>query len=76
MDVKTLIIAGGVAANQGLRKALKESVTRDLSPVKLVTPSLDLCGDNAAMIGIAGFILANQGHFAKWNLNANSSLSL
>ncbi|MDR1521434.1 MAG: tRNA (adenosine(37)-N6)-threonylcarbamoyltransferase complex transferase subunit TsaD [Streptococcaceae bacterium] len=75
MNVKMLVVAGGVAANKGLREALSESV--GYNPlVKLVVPPLNLCGDNAAMIGIAGFVEASKGHFAKWDLNADSSLSL
>jgi N6-L-threonylcarbamoyladenine synthase len=75
MDVKMLIIAGGVAANKGLRRAFSKSVTCDLTSTKLVIPPLNLCGDNAAMIGMAAFAEAMQGHFAKWDLNANSSLA-
>ncbi|MDR1473346.1 MAG: tRNA (adenosine(37)-N6)-threonylcarbamoyltransferase complex transferase subunit TsaD [Lactobacillales bacterium] len=75
MDVKMLIIAGGVAANKGLRKAFRKSVAYDLTSIKLVIPPLNLCGDNAAMIGMVAFAEAMQGYFAKWDLNANSSLA-
>jgi N6-L-threonylcarbamoyladenine synthase len=49
--VKQLIIAGGVAANQGLRQRLQSS---DLG-VEIVIPSMKYCTDNAAMIAAAAY---------------------
>ena len=46
----SVIIAGGVAANQALRNALRE---RCAVPVRW--PPLSLCTDNAAMIGAAAY---------------------
>ncbi|WP_407271875.1 tRNA (adenosine(37)-N6)-threonylcarbamoyltransferase complex transferase subunit TsaD [Radiobacillus sp. PE A8.2] len=73
-DVKQLIVAGGVAANQGLRKALTDKFENE--PIELLIPPLHLCTDNAAMIGAAGSIAYNQGHRAGWDLNANPALDL
>lgn len=50
-DAKMFIIAGGVAANKGLRKKIRERITM----VKVVVPEFKYCTDNAAMIGIAGY---------------------
>ncbi len=50
-NAKMFIIAGGVAANKGLRKKINERVTM----VKVVVPEFKYCTDNAAMIGIAGY---------------------
>jgi N6-L-threonylcarbamoyladenine synthase len=47
-----LVAAGGVAANQTLRRAL-ERYARE-SGLRLVAPPLRLCGDNGAMIAWAG----------------------
>lgn len=47
-----LVVAGGVAANQPIRKALEALATRNGLP--FVAPPLWLCTDNAAMIGWAG----------------------
>ena len=44
--VKTLVVAGGVAANQGLR----ERLVAEIQDVKVIIPPLRLCGDNAGMI--------------------------
>lgn len=53
-NVKQIVIAGGVAANRGLRKALKDEVDK-LTEVKLTFPSMKYCTDNAAMIAVAGY---------------------
>ena len=46
---KTLALAGGVAANSGLRTMLQQRA--DYNGMKVYYPPLALCGDNAAMIG-------------------------
>lgn len=48
----SLVVAGGVAANQALRDALQ--ILCDQQDFMLATPPLRLCTDNAAMIGWAG----------------------
>lgn len=72
--VKQLIVAGGVAANQGLRQALDEAMS-DLPEIDLIIPPLRLCSDNAAMIGAFGHILLEKKQFAPLSLNAVPSLS-
>lgn len=58
---KALTLVGGVAANTLLRERLTRLCTQ--SAVAFFTPPLDLCTDNAAMIGIAaGFRLAANEH--------------
>ena len=69
--VKTLVVAGGVAANQGLRERLAEEVT----DVDVVIPPLRLCRDNAGMIALAAAIECDQKHFAELDLNAKPSLA-
>lgn len=69
--VKTLVVAGGVAANQGLRERLAEEIT----DVGVVIPPLRLCGDNAGMIALAAAIECDQKHFAELDLNAKPSLA-
>ncbi|MDH6364966.1 N6-L-threonylcarbamoyladenine synthase [Enterococcus sp. PF1-24] len=72
--VKQLIIAGGVAANQGLKQGMAEMVAENFPIMPLIIPPLRLCGDNAAMIGAAAYIEAQKGHFAELDLNAKPSL--
>ena len=52
-NVKQVIIAGGVAANKGLRSAMKEKM--DELGIKLTVPEFKYCTDNAAMIAAAGY---------------------
>lgn len=72
--VNQLLLAGGVAANKGLREAL---VTRSKAEgIDLVVPPLNLCTDNAAMIAAAGYIQYEKGEFADLDLNAIPGLPL
>ncbi|MEC2159466.1 tRNA (adenosine(37)-N6)-threonylcarbamoyltransferase complex transferase subunit TsaD [Virgibacillus halodenitrificans] len=71
-QVKQVIVAGGVAANQGLRSALEEQFNQLNIP--LLIPPLHLCTDNAAMIAAAGTIAYEQGRRSGMGLNANASL--
>ena len=73
-QVKQVIIAGGVAANKGLREALDEKFTD--SNIPLLIPPLHLCTDNAAMIAAAGTISYEKGERSGWDLNANPSLPI
>lgn len=73
-NVKQVVVAGGVAANSGLRKALEVEFKRLNTP--LLIPPLSLCTDNAAMIAAAGTIAYEQGNRAGFELNANPSLDL
>ena len=73
--VKQLIVAGGVAANQGLRTALTEAVADKLTDVELISPPLRLCGDNAAMIGAAAHVELTKQKLADLSLNAVPSLA-
>src|SRR5690606_1090835 len=75
-DVNQLLLAGGVAANKGLREALSDAMAKEAPEVELVIPPLSLCGDNAAMIGAAGFVEFNNQQFAGYDLNAKPGLLL
>ncbi|ASN07469.1 tRNA (adenosine(37)-N6)-threonylcarbamoyltransferase complex transferase subunit TsaD [Virgibacillus necropolis] len=73
-DVKQVIVAGGVAANKGLRHALTKRFLNTDIPLQI--PPIHLCTDNAAMIAAAGTIAFEQGKRSAWDLNANPSLVL
>jgi len=71
---KVFAFAGGVAANSHLRKAVLEFGEKN--NVKVLLPPLSLCGDNAAMIGAAGYFLAKKGKFESPSLNAYATGSV
>ncbi|OZV24263.1 tRNA (adenosine(37)-N6)-threonylcarbamoyltransferase complex transferase subunit TsaD [Streptococcus sobrinus] len=70
--VETLVVAGGVAANQGLRERLAEEIPEQID-VRI--PPLRLCGDNAGMIALAAAIEFEKKNFASLDLNAKPSLA-
>jgi N6-L-threonylcarbamoyladenine synthase len=73
-QVKQVLLAGGVAANRGLRERLRSRC--EAEGISLVIPPLSLCTDNAAMIAAAGFIQYQKGEFADLDLNGVPGLSL
>jgi N6-L-threonylcarbamoyladenine synthase len=73
--VKQVLLAGGVAANKGLRTALQEEF-KELPDVELVIPPLSLCTDNAAMIAAVGSVLYEKGQRSDLTLNGNPGLEI
>ncbi len=69
--MKTLVLAGGVAANSHLRSALEAMCLQN--GVRLCMPDRSLCGDNGAMIAAAGYFQYQKGNFADTSLNASAS---
>jgi len=67
---KTIILGGGVAANQELRKQFK-------SKVKILVPETKFCTDNAVMVGIAGYFHWLKREKYDWQkIEANANLRL
>lgn len=57
---KTVILAGGVAANVKLREALREEIGKLKGAPVYRVPEIKYCMDNAAMIAAAGYYPASQ----------------
>ncbi|RBO99641.1 tRNA (adenosine(37)-N6)-threonylcarbamoyltransferase complex transferase subunit TsaD [Rossellomorea aquimaris] len=72
--VEQVLLAGGVAANKGLRAALQEAF--EGVEAELVIPPLSLCTDNAAMISAAGTVLFQQGKRGSMDMNAHPGLDI
>lgn len=68
--IKTVIVAGGVAANQGLREEMQK-ISEELN-VDLSIPPMKYCTDNATMIAAAGYYAYLDGRRADLTLNSKS----
>ncbi|MEI6864200.1 MAG: tRNA (adenosine(37)-N6)-threonylcarbamoyltransferase complex transferase subunit TsaD [Candidatus Adlerbacteria bacterium] len=53
-DAKTFVIGGGVAASKHLRRTLSALIEAEFPNVEFRLPALDITGDNAVMIAMAG----------------------
>ncbi|ARF14646.1 tRNA (adenosine(37)-N6)-threonylcarbamoyltransferase complex transferase subunit TsaD [Sporosarcina sp. P12(2017)] len=73
-DVKQVIAAGGVAANQGLRKSLTTALEKEGIP--FYVPPISLCTDNAAMIAAAGYEMWKSGVRSDLSMNGRPGMPL
>ena len=73
-NIKYLIVAGGVAANKGLRTAI-EKLAQDEN-IEVSIPPMKYCTDNATMIAAAGYYAYLNGRIADLTLNSTSSANL
>jgi len=60
-ELKSLLVAGGVAANSQVRAEMRDFAGKH--GLKLVLPSPKLCTDNAVMVAQMGWLLAQEGRF-------------
>jgi N6-L-threonylcarbamoyladenine synthase len=72
--VRQVLLAGGVAANKGLRAAM--TARCEAAGLPLLIPPLSLCTDNAAMIAAAAFLKWERGAFSPLELKAEPLLAL
>ncbi len=71
---KELLVAGGVAANQGLRQTLEKRCREEQIPLRI--PPLEYCTDNAAMIAAAAHLKWKRKEFASLDIQARPLLPL
>jgi len=69
-----IAIGGGVSANSGIRKMLKEA--EKTLGWKTFIPKMEYCTDNAAMIGIVGYLKYREGRFSDSDISAKARYSL
>ena len=72
--MKTVALAGGVAANSLLRETMKERA--ELKGISFHCPELIYCTDNGAMIASAGYFEYEEGRRADLYLNAVPNLKI
>ena len=65
---RTVVLAGGVAANSHLRRRLESVAVKH--GARLSVPPISLCGDNGAMVAAAGYFAYLEGQRAGTELNA------
>ena len=70
-EAKSVIVAGGVAANRLLREEMTAAVD-----VPLFLPEIRLCTDNAAMVAMAGAFMLQRGEVAPADLDVDPNLPL
>ncbi|MDP5229926.1 MAG: tRNA (adenosine(37)-N6)-threonylcarbamoyltransferase complex transferase subunit TsaD [Cellulophaga sp.] len=68
--IKQIAIGGGVAANSGIRKAL-EDAEKKYGWVTYI-PKFEYCTDNAAMIGIVGYLKYKEELFSEQSVTAKA----
>ncbi len=71
---KKLVLAGGVSANSVLRRECEALCKKH--GVQLFLPPLELCGDNAAMVGAQGYYEYLSGKRADASLNARATMGM
>ena len=62
LNLKTLIVGGGVSANTALKQAMKNLAENFQPPLELHLPPHDLSTDNASMIGLAAIATKETGY--------------
>jgi len=68
--IKRIAIGGGVAANSGIRKALNDA-EKNLGWTTYI-PKFEYCTDNAAMIGIVGYLKYKEELFSEQSVTAKA----
>ena len=78
-SAKSVLLGGGVAANQLLRTTLADKLKRELPGVVYHQPEMSFCLDNAVMAGVAAYYIAQGQDLAQYSwskIEANSNLSI
>jgi len=70
---KTIILGGGVAANEELKRQLKQKIEKEIPRTKYLVPGTEYCTDNAVMTATAAFshLIRKTKNWKKIIANAN-----
>jgi N6-L-threonylcarbamoyladenine synthase len=74
--VKTIILGGGVTANQELKKQFKKKIEKEIPECFFSAPNSKSCTDNAAMVGVAGYFNKNKAIKNPQKIKVNSNLRI
>lgn len=72
--IKHIAIGGGVSANSGIRKTLKDAESKFGWTTYI--PKFEFTTDNAAMIGIVGYLKYLEGNYANQSITASARLKI
>ncbi len=72
--ISQIAIGGGVSANSGIRKALKEAEQK--YGWKTFVPKFEYTTDNAAMIGITGYLKYKKGSFDSISITSKARMEM
>lgn len=72
--IKHIAIGGGVSANSGIRKTLKDAESKFGWTTYI--PKFEYTTDNAAMIGIVGYLKYMEGTYAEQSVTASARLKI
>ena len=72
---KSIILGGGVAANEELRKQFNEKIKKEIPNSLFLIPNSKFCTDNAAMVAVTGYF--NWAKKKDWKeIKANANLRI
>ncbi len=76
LQSKTVVLAGGVAANRALREAIRAELEKTWPEAVLSIPPLEYCTDNAAMVAGAGYFALRRGDQSGWETDVRPRFPL
>ncbi len=75
--VKTILLGGGVSANNNLKQQLTSKVKKELKQTKILIPEIKLTGDNALMIALAAYYKIKTNKINSWRkINIDPNIKL
>ena len=74
--VKSVMLGGGVAANQELRKQLEAIIKKEIPNVKYLIPNLKYCTDNAVMVGVTAYFHWLKRKQGQQEVSVNANLKI